>query len=196
MAATPTTWSEKAKVSFAVESGSDIQFEADTETVDIDLGDKDIEAIATLKGGRLVKYLPQEMSTITLEAYPLQAGTATGTTGYGFFDLMNSVDPTQPLTIAVDHVRNRYRCTILWTNDTTNTSAHTKVTSGSLGLRVIACGFVTSVKPAFTDGTLKFTVQLKAPPFKKDVTANVRIDSTDGTAELGALSSFTSSNNF
>jgi len=74
MAAVPELWSERAKIAICVEGGSDVAFEADTETTDVDLGDKDIEAIATLKGGRLVKYIPQEITTITLEAYPLQAG--------------------------------------------------------------------------------------------------------------------------
>lgn len=195
MAAVPETWSERAKISICVEAGTNIQFETLTDTVDVDLGDKDIEAIATMKGGRLVKYIPQEMTTITLEAYPLEAGTKSGTTGTGFFDLMNTVDSTQPLSISVDLVRNRYRMAMLWTNDTSNTSAHTSVASGSYALRIVGCGFFTSVKPSYTDGVVKFTVQMKCPAFKKDGTANVNIGSCDTTAALVALTSFTNASN-
>jgi len=191
----PESWSEKAKVSICVEGATDVQFESLTETIDIDLGDKDIEAIANVKGGRIIKFIPQEMTTITLEAYPLEAGTDTGSIGKGFFDLLNTQDTTQPLSISVDHARNRYRVAILWTNDTTNTAAHLAVTGGSLGLRVVACGFFTSAKPSFTDGVLKWTVQMKAPPFKKDGTANVNIGSCNTATALAALSAFTTTEN-
>jgi len=193
--ANPETWSEKAKVSICVEGGSDVQFESLTETIDIDIGDKDIEAITTTKGGRLVKYTPQEMTSTTLEAYPLEAGTATGTTGQGFFDLLNTQDATQPISISVDHTRCRYRMAVLWTNDSTNTSAHGAVASGSLGLRVVTCGFFTSAKPSFTDGVLKWTVMMKAPPFKKDGTANVNVGSCNATATMTALAAFTATVN-
>ena len=195
MSATPETWSEKAKVSIAAEGASDVQFEALTETIDIDMGDKDIEAIVNTKGGRLVKYLPQEMTPITLEAYPLEAGTDSGTTGNGFFDLLNTQDASQPISISVDHNRDRYRMAILWTNDTTNTGAHLAVAPGSLGLRVVSCGFFTSAKPSFTDGVLKWTVIMKAPPFKKDGTANVNIGSCDAVATMLALTAFTATVN-
>ena len=195
MAAVIETWSEKAKVSICVEGETDVQFEALTETIDVDIGDKDIDQIVTTKGGRLVKYTPQEITTITLEAYPLEAGTATGTTGEGFFDLMNSQDATQPLSISVDHNRDRYRMAILWTNDTTNTSASTAVAAASLGLRIVGCGFFTSVKPSFTDGVLKFTVLMKCPPFKKDGTANVNVGSCNTATAMDSLSSFTATVN-
>lgn len=190
MAAVPETWSERGKISICVEGGSDVQFETDTDTFDCDLGDKDIEAIATLKGGRLVKYIPQEMTVITLEAYPIEAGTATGTTGKGFFDLMHSQDASQPVSVSVDHVRNRYRLVALWTNDTTNTTAHGAIASGSYALRIIGCGFFTSVKPSYTDGVVKFTVQMKCPPFKKDGSANINIGSCDATATMTAVTTF------
>ena len=49
------TWSETAKIAIAAQSGSDVQFVTITETVDIDIGAKDFDVIATLAGGRLVK---------------------------------------------------------------------------------------------------------------------------------------------
>jgi len=188
----PDTWSETAYVAICKKGGSDMEFRTITETVDVDLGDKDFDVIATLAGGRLVKFNPQEPTSITLEAYPVEAGTDTGNTGKGFFDLMNSSDNSQPLSIAVDRNRDQYRVVILWTDDTSVTSATASVAEGQTGLRIIAQnGYFTSVKPSFTDGILKFTVTFKCPPFDKDGNANITMESTDGTAALEAVSSYT-----
>ena len=193
---TQDTWSETALISISAQSGSDVQFACLTETVDIDIGDKDFDAINTLCGGRIVKFNPQEPTTITLEAYPVQAGTATGTTGLGFFDLMNTTDATQPLQISVDKAHNKYRMAILWTDKAAATSA-TEILEASgadTGMRVVAAdGYFTSAKPSFTDGILKWTVMFKVPAFDKAKAANIKIESTDGTADLTALASYTSS---
>jgi len=187
------TWSETAKVAIAAASGADQNFQTITETVDIDIGDKDFDVIATLKGGRLVKYTPQEPTTITLEAYPVEAGTDSGTTGEGFFDLMNTTDASQPLSITVDRTRSKYRLVILWTDNTSVANASAIVGEAYNALRVVASdGYFTSVKPSFTDGVLKFTVTYKVPPFDKSGTGNVAIQSTDATASLTALASYTS----
>ena len=185
-------WTETGYVAIAKQGGDDVEFRTLTETVDVDIGDKDFDAIATLAGGRLVKFTPQEPTTITFEAYPVEAGTDTGTTGKGFFDLMNTADNTQPLSISLDRSRNKYRVVLLWTDDTTITSATSAVGPNQTGLRIIAKnGYFTSVKPSFTDGILKFTVTFKCPPFDKDGNANVTMESTDGTATLDAVSSYT-----
>ena len=187
------TWSETAWVDIAAQSGSDVAFQTITETVDIDIGDKDFDVIATLAGGRLVKYTPQEPTTITLEAYPVEAGTDSGTSGKGFFDLLNTADASQPVSITVDRTRSKYRIAILWTDNTSVANASAIVGSAYTGLRVVAAdGLFTSVKPSFTDGTLKFTVTYKVPPFDKSGTGNVAIQSTDATASLTALASYTS----
>ena len=192
----PDTWSETAFVDIALQGGGEIEFRTITETVDIDIGDKDFDVIATIAGGRLVKFTPQEPTTITLEAYPTDAGTDTGTEGKGFFDLMNTVDSSQPVTIPVVRTRTKYRMVILWTDSTSITATGEVVTPTNSALRVIAAdGFFTSVKPSFTDGLLKFTVNFKVPPFNKSGTALVQIESISGsaTATLTAVASYTSS---
>jgi len=195
----PESWSEQCKISICREGialTNEVQFQALTETVDIDIGDKDFEAIATTSGGRIIKYTPQEVTSITLEAYPLEAGTVGGTTGTGFFDLVNTYeDETQPLSISVDHNRTRYRMTVLWTNDTANTGAQKEVLPDYLGLRVAACGFFISAKPSFTDGVLKFSVVMKCPPFTKSGSANVNIGSCDATVTLQDLGKFSTTSN-
>ena len=199
---TPETWSEKAKVSISLEGGDEVLFGSLTETIDIDIGDKDIEAIATTSGGRLVKYTPQDLTTVTLEVYPLEAGTLTGaaaaSSGTGFFGLLNTGSAAEPQLISVNHTRNRYRMCVLWTNDISATTyAYSALSAVTLlGLRFVGCGFFTSAKPSFTDGVMKWTVQMKCPPFKKDGSANIRIDSGDGTATLSEVGSFTATANW
>ena len=196
------TWSEIAKVAIAAQSGSDVHFEAITETIDIDIGDKDFDVIATLAGGRLVKFTPEEPITITLEAYPVEAGTHSGTTGHGFFDLLWGADTSQPIQIDANVLsRNKYRIAIMWTTDQTSTTyAESQVGSpANSALRVIAAdGYFTSVKPSFTDGVLKFTVTFKVPPVDKSGNDNIRIESIDGsaTATLTALSSYLSTSKY
>lgn len=190
------TWSERAKVSIAVEGGVECAFEALTETIDADIGEKGIETIKTTKGGRLVKYNPQEDTTITFEAYPIEAGTsAKASGGAGFFDLMNSnYASTQPQVIPADFNRDRYRCSILWSPSTAAAAA--AVTGGLKAMRIVGCGFFTSAKPSFTDGVVKFTVTMFCPVFNKSAVANVKVESTDGSADLPALAAFTSSTNW
>ena len=189
------SWSETALVGIVAQGGSDVKFASITETVDVDIGNKDFDVIATLAGGRIVKFTPQEPTTITLEAYPLEAGTDTGDTGKGFFDLMNTVSATQPLSIPVDRTRSKYRIAVLWTDDTSETDAAAQVIAPTnTGLRIVAAdGYFTSVKPSFTDGVLKFTVTYKVPPFDKSGAANVMIESVAGstTATMTALASYT-----
>jgi len=198
MATIPDAWSEVAKISIAKDGGSDLVFEALTETVDIDIGDKDFEQIATLSGARLVKFTPQGEHTITLEAYPRQAGTTTtaaAASGTGFFDLMNTQDTTEAQQITNDRVRQKYRLAIMWTDSTSTTCyAHSALVSPTnVALRVVAsCGYFTSVKPSFTDGMLKWTVKFKVPAFDSSGSGNLKVESIDGTstATLTVLASY------
>ena len=190
----PDTWSETALVAISAQSGSDTKFQALTETIDIDIGDKEIDVMNTLAGGRLVKFTPQDPTEITMEAYPVEAGTDTGTTGKGFFDLMNTADATQPVNISVDRTRAKYRVAVMWTDDTSITDAASEVGTLLTALRITASdGFFTSVKPSFTDGVLKFTVKFKVPAFDSAGAANVEMASVDASATLAALASYTSS---
>ena len=189
------SWSELAKVAIAAQSGSDVAFQAITETVDMDIGEKGFDVIATLSGGRLVKFTPQEPTEITLEAYPVDAGTDSGATGKGFFDLLNSADTTQPVSISADRVRSKYRIAIMWTDSILAGAESAVVTPTNQALRIAAAdGYFTSVKPSFTDGILKFTITYKVPPFDSSGTANVKIESISGTttATMTALASYTS----
>jgi len=193
-------WMETCLIAISIQAGSDIQFAGVTETVDFDIGEKDIEGIPLVNGGRVTKFTPEGDSSITFEAYPLQAGTDTGTTGLGFYDLMHSVDGTEPIRITNDRDRDKYRVLVLWTNDPTPTTAQEITTDTYSALRIgMADGHFTSVKPSFTDGVLKFTVTFKCAAFDKTGTGNVMMESCaglNGSDILPTIAAYTSANKF
>lgn len=194
------SWMEVCFVGISALDGSDVQFASLTSTIDFDVGDKDIEGIPLVNGGRVTKFNPEGDTTLTFEAYPLEAGTDSGSTGKGFFDLLHSADASVPIRITNDHNRTKYRVLVLWTNDSTVTTAQSATATDSSGLRIgVADGHFTSVKPSFTDGILKFTVMYKCAAFDKSAGSNVMMESAAGSSGsdvLPAVGSYTSSNKF
>ena len=199
-AAVDDAWMEVCLIGVSKIGGSEMQFAALTETVDFDIGEKDIEGIPLTNGGRVTKWNPEGDSTITFEAYPLEAGTDTGTTAKGFYDLMHTVDAAVPIRITNDRNRDKYRVLVLWTNDPSPTTAQSVTANTYSALRIgMADGHFTSVKPSFTDGILKFTVMFKVAAFDKAAAGNVMIESCAGTTAgdiLPAVASYTTSNKF
>ena len=198
--ATDDAWMEECLIAISPIGGSDIQYAAETETVDFDIGDKDIEGIPLVGGGRVMKWTAEADSTITFEAYPLQAGTDTGTTGLGFYDLMHTVDSTVPIRIVNDRVRTKHRILVMWTNDPTPTTAQAVTADTFSALRIgMADGYIISVKPNFTEPILKWTIMYKTPAFDKSGAGNVMIESAAGSGAsdiLPVIASYTTSNKF
>jgi len=194
------SWSEIGLCSISAQGGTETEFKTLIETVNVEFGEKGFDAIATIAGGRIVKFNPQEDTTITLEAYPVEAGTDSGAVGKGFFDFLHTADATQPVTIPVDHTRTKYRMTLLWTDAISPTIATEVLTSAVVaesGLRIVAAeGFFVKADPDFTDGVLKWNIEFKIPAFDKSASANVKVESTDGTADLPVVPAYTSSVKF
>ena len=199
-AAVEDAWMETCLIAISIAGGSDIQFAGLTETVDFDIGEKDIEGIPLTNGGRVTNWTPEGDSSITFEAYPLEAGTDTGTTGKGFFDLMHSVDSSVPIRITNDRNRDKYRVLVLWTNDSTVTTAQETTTNTYSALRIgMADGHFKSVKPNFTEGILKYTIIYKTTAFDKSAAGNVMIESCAGTTAgdiLPTIAAYTTANKF
>ena len=103
-------WQETFLVEIAVQGATlgVANMEGITETIDIDLGEKDFDQIVVGNGGRLEKLTPEGITTVTFECYPQQVGTgdvsATSPT-VGFFDLLHAEDTSFPLLIS-----GSYKC--------------------------------------------------------------------------------------
>lgn len=199
-AAVDDAWMENCLIAISKIGGSDLQAAGETETVDFDIGEKDIEGIPLVNGGRVTSFKPEGDSSMTFEAYPLQVGTDTGTTLKGFFDLMHTVDTSVPIRITNDHNRDKYRVLVLWTNDPTPTTAQAATANTYSALRIgMAGGYFTSVKPNFTEGNLKFTITYKCAAYDKAAAGNVMMESCAGTTAgdvLPAIAAYTTSNKF
>jgi hypothetical protein len=198
--ATNDAWMEVCLIAVSKIGGSDIQFAGLTETVDIDIGEKGIEGVPLVNGGRVTKFTAQGDSTMTFEMYPLQAGTDTGAVGHGVFDLMNTVDGSVPIRVIGDRNRDKYRVLVLWTNDPTPTTAQASTANTYSALRIgMADGYFTQVKPSFTDGILKFTVTYKVAAFDKAGAGNIMVESCAGASApdvLPAVAAYTTANKF
>jgi len=77
-------WMEKCLIGISVIGEEEVQFASIAETVDFDIGEKDVEGLALTNGGRVTKHTPEGDSSVTFEVYPLEAGA-----GEGFFDLLH-----------------------------------------------------------------------------------------------------------
>jgi hypothetical protein len=190
----PDTWSETAFVAISAKGGSEHEFMTITETVDLKIGDKDIDVVNTLAGGRLVKFNPQDVSEVTLEAYPVKANSVgiAGTAGEGFADLINtSSDSTQPLSVSNDRTRQKIRAVVAWTNSPYTTCATNSITGTAAAFRIsLKGGYMTSYQESFTDGVKKATITMKFPAFDKAGASNITFESTDGNGSLPAISAY------
>jgi len=203
MAALPVedAWMEKALVAIAKRGGSDVKFHALVEDITISGGEKDIEGVPLVNGGRVRKWSPQSDFTIEMTAYCLAAGTDTGTDAEGLYDLMHTADTSAPVRITNDFTRSLFRVAVLFTNDTTVTSAVSATTDTYMAFRQVFAEVVfTNVSWEFTgDKLLKFTFTGKCTPFDKGAVANVVFEScqgASGTDILPAIAAYTTSNKF
>ena len=201
MAVNAGAWSETAWITitkYAAAGGTDYSFTAITETIDIDMGDKDIEQVPTLIGGRVVKKVPQDITTITFEGYPttINAGGVSSGAGSGVSQMFEggTWDTTEPLVQNSSIQRDLFRVTILWTDDTANTGAQYATAASTNAYRItFAHAYMVSMKPAFTDQLLKVTFAFKCPAFNKNGVSLIHEESGDATA-LTALSTYNSTN--
>ena len=197
----PDAWTEVALVAISKEAGSDIDYATITESVDISPGDKPMEGIATVQGGRVTKFSPEDDTEVTLELYPVELDS-TAADGGLFQQYYNpsTWDVTEPLQVLNrDDTRHgpnlhaKYRIAILWTNDITCLSAVAATAATAEALRFVARNcYITSHKAAFTDDILKITVTLKCAAADKTGDSNCLWQSGHNT-ELIALGSYTSS---
>ncbi len=123
-------WQRKAYISVETSATIKLQYEALTETIDIDTGERDLDVVNLLNLGQLPKHGAPGITTITFEGYPQQAGTFStsgatrGTPGGGIsnaywdaFANVQNTDTSGEQDIDMATTLSRYRIAILWTDD-------------------------------------------------------------------------------
>ncbi len=194
----PDGWEELALVTIQVKGGTAYQYAAITETIDIAEPDYPGESIMSVAGGRIWKQSAQEDGEVTLEIYPINVDSGASNGGLAQDFVGGAQDASQPLStdiawpVGIDRTRDRFIIAIMWTNDTSQSSAMATTTGTDFtALRFYAkeCRII-SHKTSFTDGIVKTTVTLKFPDMDKaGSTKSWAWESTDDTdtSPIGAL---------
>jgi hypothetical protein len=188
--AKPDVWAIEALINLN-DATTDMTIAPLVETIDIDVGDRDMEGVPNVAGGFLQKKSPQADTTITFEGYPVGIGDIDATTQDGIMSFfLGGSDTAAAFYTQVDTNRLNdkvFTVNIMWT-DSTVTAATASIASGKYALRYTFnnCTLI-SCKPSMTDGVLKATWKFKCPAANKAGTGNIIIESTDGTASMPSI---------
>jgi len=173
--AAPDTWGKYCLVSLEVGGGTEIQFGARTEDVDINEGDRQGDTVANCDGAYLWIDRPQEAGTLTLKMRPVSISSTAAAGGLfqpyrgGTYDATDPLDTATSTTGAAEllatYLRGLFRVAVLWTNDTAAVAAAGAVTAGADGLR-FWCQYarIVSHQVSFSNKELVITATIKFAP--------------------------------
>ena len=132
-------WQRQCLIGVMSGDSNVVRLHAMTETVDIDMGERELDKIDLLNLGQIPKHGAIGITTITFEGYPLEAATETSDTGDGFFDMFASAPliSGQEHDVDMSNTLSRYRVTICWTNDSDNTAAEDAIADTKKSLRFV-----------------------------------------------------------
>ena len=197
----PDAWTEFALISIQQLDGTEFEFMAITESIDIAEGDHPGESIPDLAGDRVWRQAPQEDGQITLEMYPIEMDLSDNSSLIQQWSggTAQSAEPRLTDTTweaTEDRVRDRFRIAILWTNDISGNpptpplaaSEATAAATDSIRFAAIECRMI-SHRTEFTEGILKVTVTFKYPAIT-GTQRNWRWESGNQTA-LASLGTYT-----
>lgn len=140
-------WQRTAYISVESSSTVKMQYEALSETIEIDMSERDIDKIDLLNLGQITKHGQPGICTITIDGYPIQAGTSDPAKGTikgglatGYFEVFANAghsSTSQPLDLDMSNTLTRYRVAILWTDqDLLSDTAASASDSGSGSITV------------------------------------------------------------
>jgi hypothetical protein len=183
----PDAWKETCKIAIIASNASPIEFTGMTEDITaMDWTEKDIEGMQLVNGGRVVKYNAMTDESMTIKVYDTKADDAATNSAVQYFHKQATADTTQP--IAVDNVitRQKFGIVILWAETLPATATALPDTDKTAYRIQIINAYMTSYKPSFDDKLKSAEITFKWPPLAKDATANKREESTDGSVQLPA----------
>lgn len=194
MADFPDSWDEFCLIGIKPKGGTFVYFDAMVQDInDFNWMTKDIETRVLVNGGRAVRRVPHDgPEGITMKVIPVNV--ARGNEGIAqWFHPQSSEDSTQPITVDNTLDRDTFQVVILWTTQLPdgNLNADDVPDSDEAAERIqILNAYLTNYKPDFSDKTKSAEITFKWAPFQKDGTRNKIEESTDGSAQLSAVESF------
>ncbi len=174
----------------------------DPRTISIGGGETDGEGVPMGNGGRAWKQEAQKDITIDFDAYTVGVHSASANSMLGLEQYYDgqTLDTTEAILTENTRSRCLVRATILWTEDTTVTSATGAVAVSKYARRYsLANARFVKLNGTYSDMIWKVSVSLKGPPFKKTAVSNKREESGDGSAvtnAIPALAAYTTTTNF
>ena len=191
------SWTEFCAIGISRENDptTETQFAALTEDITaMDWGEKDIEGVPLVNGGRVVKRTPMTDESITLKMYPVSVGID-GTGGLQHMHPQTNSgvitdDSTEPLVAFNMNKRQKHRLCLLWSTTPPGTASGIPVaTDDSYRIEVLNA-YMTSWKPSFDDKHLSVEATFKWAPFNQGrgstPVGNKKEESVDRTAQLSA----------
>jgi len=183
MTSVPDAWSERCRVGVMRAGGTEVQFHARTEDITFDNGDKDVEGMSLVGGGRVIKPVQMTDESITLKMYP----TETELAGGGFAQYFNpqgaahgvADDTTEPYVVTNTNYRIKHRLIILWCPTLPTTAATTPNDEPCYRIQIINA-YMSSWKLNYDDKILSAEATFKWAPFNRTGTGNKREESTTG----------------
>ncbi len=188
MAIQTKAWYETAYLSISKIGGTETEYRMKTTSFNHGGGNFDFEGIEVF-GGKLARIGATEDVELTFDVIPVSANE---------FDKLfyGSTASSEPYNITSSLTKDKFRITILWTDQTGVTGATQAIdTSSEAYRRVYANFYMTGFEPSFDAGDyLKATLHFKGPVVDETGGGNILIQSCDTTSALPALSSYDTSN--
>ncbi|MHA1408894.1 MAG: hypothetical protein ACTSQY_01000 [Candidatus Odinarchaeia archaeon] len=175
----PDAWRQEVLISIGkMASGESFQeFRTQTESVEISLPNKDVEAIPCIGGNRLVKYIPAEMAEISFEAYLVS--TEEDYIPEWFAGTTDSNGDSDEYEFKFGSNRHLFHIVLTWTNDYNNTSAASTVADHYAAFRYeFKHAYLISCNGKWEDNMLKFTFKFKVAPFDNNGNSNINTSSS------------------
>ena len=193
----PEAWQELCRISIIPNlggAGAALSFEGMTEDISgMEWGEKDIEGVVLLNGGRIAKYVSMTDESLTLKIYDINAENTANEGAVQLFHKQATADVTQPIAVNNTITRETFGIILLWAETLPATGILLPAESKTAYRIQITNAYMTSYKPNFDDKIKSAEVTFKWTPFQQDGTSNKREESTDGTAQLpAAITSATS----
>ena len=183
----PDAWKELCLIGLIPEGGSEIQWAGFTEDITaMDWGEKDIEGMPLLNGGRVAKFTPMTDESMTLKIYDINAKDAVAESAVQAFHKQSTADTTEPISVDNTIPRQKFGIILLWSN-ALGATAGALPAAGENSYRIqVINAYMTKYTPSFDDKIKSAEVMFKWTPFAKDGSANKREESTDGSVQLAA----------
>lgn len=161
---------------------------------EIELGEKAMEGIALVNGGRLKKFTPQADGTFTIKCYPI--GVAQDGNGVmQYFTSGTALDSSDPYKTVNSYSHKNCRLVVLWAETLPPVAGTSTAAANGYAERMTVINAVcTNVKPSFDDKIKSAEVTWKWTAFDKTGTANVCYESTYGTGLAAVTATPTSPN--